>query len=163
MEVAALVLGIVGAVTGVAALAWQVITWTKSGAVVRVTAAQAFVALGGSSEQFLNVTARNTGRSPVTVKAWGLQFPDGRTLAFLKPAPWSSPLPHRLEPGAEGDWYALTAEVARSCAEYRVRQQDMTAFVNLADGRTIIARERGIGMAFEYEEGPGQIDRGPQG
>ena len=163
MEVAALVLGIVGAVTGVAALAWQVITWIKSGAVVRVTATQAFLAYGGSSEQFLNVTARNTGRSPVTVKGWGLQFPDGRTMVFPHPAPWSSPPSHRLEPGAEGSWYTPTAEVARSCAEYRVRQQDMTAFVNLADGRTIIARERGIGMAFEYEEGPGRIGHGPQG
>ena len=155
MEVAALVFGIVGTVTGVAALAWQVVTWRKSGAVVRVTATQAFLAYGGSSEQYLNVTARNTGRSPVTVNGWGLRFPDGRTLFFPNPAPWSSPPSYRLEPGADGNWYAPTAEVARSCTEYSVRQQDMTAFVNLADGRTIIARERGIGMSFEYEEGPG--------
>ncbi len=155
MEVAALVLGIVGAVTGVAALAWQVITWTKSGAVVKVTANQAFLASGGPAEQFLNVTARNTGRSPVTVKGWGLRFPDGRVLVFPNPAPWSSSPSHRLEQGSEGSWYAPTAEVARACAEHGVRQQDMTAFVKLEDGRTITARERGIGMTFEYEEGPG--------
>ena len=97
MEVAAaLVLGIVGAVTGVAALAWQVITWRKSGAVVRVTATQAFPAYGGSSEQFLNVTARNTGRSPVTVKGgdWGSPMA----------GPWSSPILRRGQVRRLIDW-----------------------------------------------------------
>lgn len=139
------------------------ITWRKSGAVVRVTATQAFLAVAEPSEQFLNMTAHNTGRSPVTVKGWRLRFPDGGAIVFPNPAPWSSPPSYRLEPGTEGTWFAPTAEVARSCARYGVRQQDMTAFVNLADGRTIIAKERGIGMAFEYEEGPGRIDQGPGG
>jgi hypothetical protein len=148
MAVAALILGIIGAITGVGALAWQVITWGKSGAVVTVTTCQAFPIDG---DQLLHVSARNTGRSPVTVNEWGLRLPDGGSMVALYPALRSSPLPHRLEPGAEASWYVGTAEVARFCAERGTRQQDMIAYVDLADGRTISAKERGICMAFEYE------------
>ena len=59
VAVAALILGIIGALTGVAALAWQVITWRQGGAVVAVTALQAFPCCGGQAgEAHVNVTAR---------------------------------------------------------------------------------------------------------
>jgi hypothetical protein len=152
MAIAGLILGIIGSITGVAALAWQVITWRQSGAVVAVTARQAFPVYGGHvSEQHVNVSARNSGRSPVTVNGWGLRLPNGEAMVSFNPAPGSSPLPYRLEPGADGSWLLPTHEVARFCAERGVRQQDMIAFVDLADGRTIRAKERGIGMAYEYE------------
>jgi hypothetical protein len=152
MVIAGLILGIIGAITGVAALAWQIITWRQSGAVVAVTAHQAFPAYGDQlGEPHVNVSARNSGRSLVTVNGWGLRLPNGRTMVNLNPVLWSSPLPHRLEPGADGSWYMPTHEIARFCAEHGVRQQGMIAFVNLADGRTISAKERGIGLAYEYE------------
>lgn len=152
MAIAGLILGIIGAVTGVAALAWQVITWRQSGAVVAVTAHQAFPASGDHpGEPLVNVSARNSGRSPVTVNGWGLRLPDGGAMVSVNPMPWSSPVPHRLDPGADGNWLLPTYEVARFCDERGVRQQDMIAFVELADGRTIRAKERGIGMAYEYE------------
>jgi hypothetical protein len=83
------------------ALAWQVITWRQSGAIVTVAAFQAFPADGDrAGEPHLNVTARITGRSPVTVNGWGLRLPDGRTMVVPSPAPWSSQLEtgqrHRL-------------------------------------------------------------------
>jgi hypothetical protein len=151
MAIAGLILGIIGAATGVVALVWQVITWRQGGAVVTVTAHQAFPTYGDElGEPHVNVSARNSGRSPVTVKGWGLRLPDGGTMVNFNPAPWSSPLPHRLEPGTDGSWYMSTREVARFCAKQGVKQQDMIAFVDLADGRTISAKKRGIGMAFEY-------------
>ncbi len=45
-----------------------------------------------------------------------------------------------------------TAEVARFCADNGIKQQDLIAFVRLADGRTISAKQRGIGLAYEYAE-----------
>ena len=45
-----------------------------------------------------------------------------------------------------------TAEVARFCVDNGIKQQDMIAFVKLADGRTISAKQCGIGLAYEYEE-----------
>ena len=77
-------------------------------------------------------------------------MPDGQNMIVPNPAPWSSPLPHRLEPGADGNWYVATPAVARVCAEHGIRQQDVIAFVNLADGRRVSAKELGIGMAYEY-------------
>jgi len=152
MVIAGLILGIIGAITGVAALVWQVMTWRQSGAVIAVTAHQAFPTYGDHlGEPHVNVSARNSGRSPVTVNGWGLLLPDGRTMVSANPAPWSTSLPYRLEPGADGSWYLPTHEIARFCAEQGVRQQDVIAFVNLADGRTINAKECGIGLAFEYE------------
>lgn len=152
MAIAGLILGIIGAVTGVAALAWQVVTWRQSGAVVAVTARQSLPASGDhAGEPLVNVSARNSGRSPVTVNGWGLRLPDGGAMISSNPVPWSSPVPHRLEPGADGNWLLPTYEVARFCAERGVRQQDMIPYVELADGRTIRAKERGIGLAYEYE------------
>lgn len=153
MAVAALILGIVGALTGVAALAWQVLTWRQGGAVVTVTAFQAFPTYGDQlGEPHVNVTARNSGRSPVTVNGFGLQLPDGRTMVVSSLPSWSSPVPHRLEPGADGSWYIPTAEIARFCADNGIKQQDLIAFVRLADGRTTSAKQRGIGLAYEYAE-----------
>jgi hypothetical protein len=148
MEVTALVLGIVGAVTGLGSLAWQVITWRQGGRRVKVTATQALPVFGsGASDWYMNVTASNVGRSPVTVRGWGLRMPDGKTMIMPSNLSWSASLPHRLEPGADASWYMPTTEVHKFCAEHGIRHQDMTAFVNLADGRTINARERGIGLA----------------
>ena len=103
------------------------------------------------------VKMRSSGRllsaAPASsMNGWGLLLPDGRAMFVASPAPWSSPLPHRLKPGADGSWYLPTAEVARFCADNGTKQQDMIAFVKLADGRTISAKQRGIGLAYEYEE-----------
>jgi hypothetical protein len=152
VTVVALILGIVGALTGVTALVWQVIAWRQGGAVVTVSALQAFPAYRDHAEPHVKVTARNSGRSPVTVNGFGLRLPDGRTMVVPSPASWSSPVPHRLEPGADGSWYIPTAEVARFCADDGIKQQDLTAFVHLANGRTISAKQRGIGLAFEFAE-----------
>jgi hypothetical protein len=154
MAVTTLVIAIIGAATGIGSLAWQMVTFSKSGPVVTVTATVAFFTHGAEiSDPVVNVKATNSGRSPVTVKGWGLRFPNGQTMVILKPAPPSDPLPYRLEPGADANWYVPAVEVARGCAQHGVRQQDVTAFVNLADGRTISARQRGIGFAYEYDEG----------
>jgi len=151
MAIAGLFLGIIGAVTGVVALAWQFITWRHSGAVVAVTATAAYPTYGDQvGDLHVNVNASNSGRSPVTVKGWGLRLPDGRTMITTSPLSWSSPIPHRLEPGADGSWFMPAHEIARFSAVHGVRQQDLIAYVNLADGRTINAKARGIGLAYEY-------------
>ncbi len=148
MEVTTLVIAIIGAITGLGSLAWQVVTWGQSGPVVAVTARQSFPTYGDHvGDPHMSVTASNTGRSPVTVKGWGLRMPDGQTMVMPCNLSWSASLPHRLEPGADASWYMPTAEVQKFCAEHGIRHQDMTAFVNLADGGTINARECGIGLA----------------
>jgi redox-sensitive bicupin YhaK (pirin superfamily) len=41
----------------------------------------------------------------------------------------------------------LATEVQAFCAGEGIKHQEMTAFVNLADGGTANAKERGIGLA----------------
>ncbi len=65
MEVASLILGIIGTVTGIGALAWQVVTWTRSGPVVTLIARRR-----GRYEA--EVIARNSGRGPVSVESLGV-------------------------------------------------------------------------------------------
>jgi hypothetical protein len=46
MEVAGLILGIIGTVTGIAALAWEVVIWRRSGPVVTVGVTQGLPTYG---------------------------------------------------------------------------------------------------------------------
>jgi hypothetical protein len=145
MVVASLILGVVGTVTGLGALAWQVIIWQRSGPVVAVSAIQAFPTYGDRvGEQVTCVTARNSGRAPVTVSSWGLRFPDGQVMFVRQPFAGSDALPYRLEEGASGSWYIETVAVAEACRAHGVDYQDLTAYVNLANGQTIDAKRKGI-------------------
>jgi hypothetical protein len=142
------ILSITAIVISCLSLAWQVVAWVGSGPVIRVTVSQALPTYGpgmGTSvgEPHVCVTAANSGRSPITIKNWGLKLPDGRTLAILG-KPWSAVLPCRLDPGADASWYAETKSVTDSCAANGIRYQDLFAYVSLADGRTIKARKPGI-------------------
>lgn len=143
----ALVLSIVALIVGAASLMWQVISWKRSGPVVGVTATQSLPIFDhGPLDWYVAVTAQNSGRAPVTVTGWGLRFPDGQTFVMVRNLPWSAPLPHRLDAGAEGSWMIPTDEVKKECAARGVRHQDLTGFVRLANGRTADARQRGIGL-----------------
>ncbi len=143
----AIVISIVALVVSAASLTWQVVSWKRSGPVVRVTANQSLPIFDhGPGDAHVAVTARNSGRAPVTVTGWGLRFPDGQTFVVMHELPWSTPLHHRLDAGAEGSWMVSTQEVKRECAARGVRHQDLTAFVRLGNGRTADARQRGIGL-----------------
>jgi hypothetical protein len=142
------ILSITAIVLAGASLAWQVVTWRQSGAVVNVTVRTAMPTYGDQvGEPHVQVTAANKGRSAVTVNNWGLKLPDDRHMAITEPVPWSAPLPHRLEPGASASWYVLTKAITESCEHQGVRYQDLIAYVDLGDGRTIDAKTPGIGWA----------------
>ena len=65
--VASLILS-VAVVLSVVSLGWQVWTWRRSGAVVRVTARQSFPVYGSVAGDWqIDVTACNVGRGPVQV------------------------------------------------------------------------------------------------
>jgi hypothetical protein len=103
MEIAGLILGITGTATGVGALAWEVITWRRSGPVVSVDVLQGLPTYGDHvGDPVTCVTATNSGRAPVTVTSWGLELPDGQTMFVQDPFPGSDALPYRLEEGASG-------------------------------------------------------------
>ena len=148
MEVAGLILGIIGTVTGVGALAWEVITWKRSGPVVRVKVTQALPTYSDHvGDPLTSVTATNSGRAPVTVTSWGLQLPDGQTMFVQQPFPGSDKLPYRLEQGASGTWRIETTQVAETCRAQGTGYADLRGYVNLATGETVYARRKGIQLA----------------
>lgn len=94
VPVASLILGIIGSVTGIGALAWQFYTWARSGPVITVSTSQGFPVHGNRlGEQTTGITARNSGRAPITVNSWGLRLPDGQNMVVLDPLPGSAGLP----------------------------------------------------------------------
>lgn len=127
----ATILSIVAVVLSATSIGWQVVAFRRSGPVVGVTATQALPTYGPEmGDWHVNVTARNSGRSPVTVTGWGLRFPDGQAMFMTENLSWSTALPYRLEQGASGSWYIPTGDVRKTCAAQGVKHQDMTAFVS---------------------------------
>ncbi|MGI5211508.1 hypothetical protein [Plantactinospora sp. CA-290183] len=110
-----------------ASLLWQVVSWKRSGPVVTVTAVQALVTVDMSGQWFTSVTARNTGRSPITVTGWEFRMPGGGSVVSTRTVRWSTPLPYRLEAGAEGTWFMVTDGVQETCAKRGARYQDLRA------------------------------------
>jgi hypothetical protein len=140
------VLSVIAIVLSMTSLGWQVASWKRSGPVVKVTAQQALITSGPEADWHTDVTARNTGRAPITVTGWGLRFPDGQTIVMMRNLPISAPLPYRLEAGAASSWYIGTDDLRGACEERGAKYQELRGFVRLADGRTIDARRRGIGL-----------------
>jgi hypothetical protein len=145
MVVTSFILGIVGSITGVLGLGWSVVTWRRSGPVVRVTVKQAFPTYADHlGEPLICVTAQNSGRAPVTISSWGLRLPDGQTMMITEPFPLSNALPYRLEEGTSGSWYTDTLRVVEACKAHGVDYADLIAYVDLGNGQSVDAKRRGI-------------------
>jgi hypothetical protein len=146
MVVTSFILGIVGSITGVLGLGWSVVTWRRSGPVVTVTVKQAFATYADHlGEPLICVTARNSGRAPVTISSWGLRLPDGQTMMITEPfRTLSNALPYRLEEGTSGSWYTDTLRVVETCKAHGVDYADLTGYVHLGNGQSVDAKRRGI-------------------
>lgn len=139
------VLSTVAIAMSAVSLGWQAWAHRREGPVVKVTTTQA-IFTAGPREWFVNVTARNTGRGPVTVTSCGLRVPGGGAFHAVRRLEVSTPLPHRLEPGTEAKWFVERNEILQGCSELGVRYQDLVGFVTLATGNTVLASRKGIGL-----------------
>lgn len=144
MALAALIVSVLALLVAAASLVWQVTSWRRSGPRVKVETANSFPVFdrldGGRDlgDHHVEVKAYNRGRAPVTLTAWGLQLPGGRT-AISRGTAWSAPMPHRLEPGAEAGWHLPADEVRAVCAEQGVTFRQVRGFVALAGGKRVRA------------------------
>jgi hypothetical protein len=120
-EIATFWIAIGGVILGVTSLGWQVWTWRRSGALVRVTAGQSLplydTPTGQAAGQWhVAVTAVNKGRGPTTVTGWGFEAPTGGNIISFRPLVWSSPIPFPIPAGGhEGSWFMETDEIKASC------------------------------------------------
>lgn len=135
------VLAVVGAVTGVIALIWQVATWRRGSHRVVVKTANSFP-IGGlvETEHLVAITAHNVGAMAVDIVAYGITAANGGNLNDFRRSQPNGPLPHRLEPGASVDYY-MNADAIR---EYREESgfpfSRMKPWVRLGTGKTVMSR-----------------------
>lgn len=133
MEVASLVLGIIGSVTGIGALTWQVFTWTRSGPVVTLIARR-----HGRYEA--EVIARNSGRGPVSVESLGV-IVDGQRRGPATLAPESDEMHCRLEAGDSAFWLVdARAEVTTPTRSKRV-PSTLGFYLSLGNGKPATSNE----------------------
>lgn len=125
-----LALGVVGTATGIGSLIWQFITWRQSGPRVIV---EAELAVGDENRWTLQVTARNIGRSPISITGIRIEDPKGGPVR----SNWAGmgfgriPMPCRLEQGTAEHWSAWA---------YKGESKNgLIAAVSLADGKTVCA------------------------
>jgi hypothetical protein len=102
--------GVVGALTGIASLGWQVVTQRRSGRLVNVNCTYnipAYVGPGGQpvfADDQVAIKVTNAGGAPVTVTNYGVSM-DGKerkaNLFVMAPVASSTRLPFSVEPGGQ--------------------------------------------------------------
>lgn len=99
-----------GLLLAASSLAWQVISWRRSGAWVRVEIGPMLVASEAGIEPCVNVTAVNHGRQAVTVRQVGVIQQDGTVfwpMQYVVPGqddPFPLPM-HRLDAFSSAWWH----------------------------------------------------------
>jgi hypothetical protein len=98
-------------------------------------------------DHFISVEAVNNGDRAVTITGWGIRLPGDRRVVVTRPVNWSTPLPHRLEPGSAPAAFRMPAdELRRLERDQGIPYDAMKPYVTLADG-TEIAADRSVPLA----------------
>ncbi len=134
-------IAVLGAITGAIALVWQIFTWRRLGHRVKVTSGYSIMIYGdrpGDDDQVC-VTARNDGTSAVTVTGWGIRVANRENAQVFKAFPASDTIPHRLEPGAEANFYFPAGELRDYNRRTNFAYRRMIPYVRLATRQTIFS------------------------
>jgi hypothetical protein len=136
----------VGALTGVAALFWALFTWRRANHKIIVRRSQAWLTYpdGNLSADLVSVEARNTGLGAVTITSWGIEMGrSGQNMVVVNPIVGSTPLPHRLEPGAAMTMFVEAEALIHARDSRSIPLRKMKAWVSLATGQKVHAK-RGV-------------------
>jgi hypothetical protein len=156
LSIVSLVVAVIGALTGVVALIWQINTRTRGAHRVAVNVANSvFVGPSSPDGVMICVEAINSGASPVKVTSWGFALPnrDG-TMAATIPFPHSAPLPHVLDPGTNAEFFMPAVQLGHGLRQRpSLKPSDLKAFVSLATGEKVFTKRRGVPLADEFWQG----------
>jgi hypothetical protein len=148
LSIVGLVVAVVGALTGVVSLTWQIATRRRGAHNVRITVSASLLTYpdGTVSDWFACVSPANIGASPVAVTGWGLEMPGGGSLNQLRRVAGSADLPHTLEPGTSINLLMPTEGIREALAEYApgVPAERLRAWIRLGTGETVYAKKRGV-------------------
>ena len=145
MQIIALVLGVIGTISGVVSLGWQVLSFHQSGPVVRLNVTYPIIPVNTKDGNLIytaRIVAYNVGRGPIDILYWGIIPPDGDYLhgpSGRRVSEFCDRLPFRLKAGSCGIWFMPLDEIDQLCRKDDVHRNDLTAFIELADGRIIKA------------------------
>lgn len=139
---------IAGLVVVLAWLGWRARTWRYNGP-VEVRTGYAWPSRGDhddhTGERLIQVTVRNSGRSPVQVASWGLATPGDGMITAIERIGSADPLPHVVAAGSEAQWFIRYSEVRLTCIERGYSMAQLRARVKLGNGKAVRAAHTGIG------------------
>ena len=167
LDIVNAVIAVLGFVLAAASLAWQTITWRKSGGVAKadlflgaiehtgaayitVPATSSLTDLNileseGFTRKAIFVAVRNTGRLPLTVQNWSVRFP-GRYRSAQSSFAIGPKLPHRIDVGESETWgveierFTPIAQVLRDSKN--LKSVGIRVDVELGDSRSIRTRQK---------------------
>jgi hypothetical protein len=144
MSIVSLIVAVIGAATGIAALVWQIVTRTRGAHRVRVELYPNTMFFGAGREMgpFVRIEIINRGAAPVQVRAWGIDVGDGNSLVVMNPAPFppSPDLPFSLELGSSQSFFSSQADLKDGLGERDPARA--RAFVHLATGQVVHSKRR---------------------
>jgi hypothetical protein len=118
-------------------ISWQVYSWRRSGARVKVTASHGFTVGPMPGDDLVFITAVNSGRANTIVRQFGFKLPDKKTLiefeSYLQPVK----LPADLAPGGEVSFWYSRARLQAAAAEHKLQASDMRPFVRSGHGEIV--------------------------
>jgi len=144
LAIVSLIVAVIGALTGIVALSWQIVTRTRGAHRVKVRAAPDMMFYGPSIPQvgpFIQIEIINRGASAVQVRNWSILLASGNSLMIAIPAhfPPSPSLPYMLEPGTSVAFYSLASALAEEMSEKD--RPAARAAVHLATGERILGKK----------------------
>ncbi|MCX4908049.1 hypothetical protein [Streptomyces sp. NBC_00878] len=141
----AIVISICALTVSAVSLGWQVVSWLRTGPVIKVKGHSAMPYVGGVvGDHHLSVTAVNEGRAAATITGWGLLLPNSMTIVVQSARlPGVHDLPHRLESHAEASWYILHDELDRACQQQGVAISQVRPFVDVAGQGKVLGKRLG--------------------
>ncbi len=143
-----LAIAIVGAITGIVSLWWQIRTRRRGAHNVRVTVTAALpIPPFGDADWQVCVSPANIGATPVAITGWGLEMPKKRgTLVQTQFSPFSDNLPHMLQPGTSINlfWPQDHVRLAIQTHASDLTASQLRAFVRLGTGETVYAKGTGV-------------------
>jgi len=158
LDIVTLIVAIVAALMGLAALVWNIAEFRLAGPRVKVTIKAAMLSkpvgamvVGPEAiwsqtsdprfdERAIAITARNVGRLPTTVEKYEVKVADGFAFSYTQSLV-GPPIPHRLDAQESATWYielhAAAALQGAALAAAGVTARPLRAAITLADGRQV--------------------------
>jgi len=147
-EWATFTIAVIGALTALLSLGWQILAHYFTGSRVRVKIEGGLLAGGSPSapevEAFLGVSATNRGRTDIDVRTWGFLLPTDERLMFAQWDDFVGPrTPVRLKHGQSQTWRPTAAMVRAGLSDNDVATDiELRGYVILGTGKVCKSRNR---------------------